>query len=30
MVPQGLMEGAAKKVIEDVWTAVAARLRPAG
>ncbi len=26
MVPKGLLEGTAKKVIEDVWAAVAARL----
>ncbi|MBP3959677.1 SRPBCC family protein [Gemmata sp. G18] len=26
MVPKGLLEGTAKKVIDDVWTAVAARL----
>jgi uncharacterized protein len=26
MVPHGLMEGSAKKVIDDVWTAVRARL----
>jgi carbon monoxide dehydrogenase subunit G len=26
MVPKGLMEGAAKKVIEDVWAAVSAKL----
>ena len=26
MVPKGLLEGAAKKVIEDVWSAVAAKL----
>ncbi len=28
MVPQGLLEGAARKVIDEVWTAVAARLEP--
>ncbi len=27
MVPKGLMEGAAKKVIDDVWAAVAAKLK---
>jgi carbon monoxide dehydrogenase subunit G len=27
MVPKGLLEGTAKKVIEDVWTAVSARLK---
>lgn len=27
MVPKGLMEGSAKKVIDDVWAAVAARLK---
>ena len=26
VVPKGLIEGSAKKVIEDVWTAIAARL----
>jgi uncharacterized protein len=30
MVPKGLMEGAAKKVIEDVWTSVDERLRVSG
>lgn len=29
VVPKGLLEGAAKKVIEDVWAGVAARLAPA-
>ncbi len=28
MVPQGLLEGAARKVIDEVWAAVAARLEP--
>ena len=30
MVPKGLLEGAAKKVIEDVWAAVGARLGAGG
>src|SRR5436190_14842288 len=30
MVPKGLMEGAAKKVIDDVWSAISARLKPSG
>ena len=30
MVPKGLLEGTAKKVIEDVWAAVEARLAPSG
>jgi len=28
MVPKGLMEGSAKKVIDDVWAAVSAKLAP--
>lgn len=30
MVPEGLMEGTAKKVIEDVWASVAAKLAAPG
>jgi carbon monoxide dehydrogenase subunit G len=30
VVPKGLIEGSAKKVIEDVWTAIAARLGEPG
>ena len=30
MVPHGLMEGAAKKVIEEVWSSVAAKLKASG
>jgi hypothetical protein len=27
MVPKGLMEGSAKKVIEDIWASVHAKLK---
>jgi len=30
VVPKGLLQGAAQKVIDDVWAAVAARLAPGG